>query len=232
MKRSKRVYLGLALALCLVYPLLLLLGECFGYEVIVRSWGMHGLLFTALFVFVSTRALRSEEKSRAASILAAFLLPASAIHAFTWTIGRERFWLAALLSLVWVGFSIALMVQNTKAFAPKLIASILSVFLMLPTLAGVLLLPFTFGYRATVQTVTSPERNYRAEIVDVNQGALGGDTIVEVYDLRKQWDTVVFLVRKVPQEAYFGDWGEFQTMKIQWESEQILRINGRPYEVD
>lgn len=229
---KKHLYLRILLAMSLVFPLLLLLGECFGFEVIVRSWGMHGVVFTALFVFLSIRALRMEEESRTGSVLACFLFPASAIHALVWTVGFARFWLAAVLSLVWVILSVIIMVKNVRPLWVKLIASLPSVVILLPTLLAMLLLPFTWGYRGTVQTLTSPDRNYRAEVIDVNEGALGGATIVEVYDLRKQFDGIVFLLQKEPQIVYHGDWGKFKTMKLEWESEQVLLINGRSYEVE
>ena len=41
-----------------------------------------------------------------------------------------------------------------------------------------------------------------------------------------------FLFQKEPQVVYHGDWGKFETMRLEWESEQVLKINGRPYEVD
>ena len=232
MEKRASLLLGGLLSMCLVYPLLLLLGACFNFEVIVRNWGMHGVVFTAAFILLSAHVLRCETVSSAGSVLAVFLLPASVLHAFFWTWGVGRFWLAALLSLLWVGFAAALMMKHAKSFGGKNVAYVLSLLLLLPTLAGVLLLPFTFGSNTVTQTVISPEGGYRAEVLDSDQGALGGDTIVRVYDTQKQWDTIVFLVRKKPQVVYWGDWGEFETMKLQWESEQILLINGRAYEVE
>lgn len=226
----KRINLMLCamLLLCLLFPLLLLAGECFGFTVTVRNWGMHGVVFTLLFSFVGLRALECEEETRTGSVLACFLFPASAIHALVWTMGFARFWLAAVLSLVWVILSVIIMVKNVRPLWVKLIASLPSVVILLPTLLAMLFLSFTWGYRGTVQTLTSPDRNYRAEVIDVNEGALGGATIVEVYDLRKQFDGIVFLFQKEPQIVYDGDWGKFKTMRVEWESEQVLMINGHP----
>lgn len=219
--------------MCLLFPVLLLLGECFGFYVRVRSWGVHSILFTILFSVLSLRALRDDARSRAGSALSCLLLPASVVHAAVWTVGFARLWLAALLSLVWVGFSVVLLLKNGKSLGAKLSVLLPSGLLLLPILFCMLILPFvdTIGYRAAVRTVMSPDRNYRAEIIDIDQGALGGDTLVEVHDLRKQFDGVVFFFQKEPQLVYQGDWGEFKTMKLEWESEQVLRINGHPHEI-
>ncbi len=228
---SKAWYLGILLGMCLLFPVLLLLGECFGFSVRVRSWGVHSVVFTLIFSLFSLRVLGSDAKSRTGGVMSCLLFPASVVHAAVWAVGFARFWLAALLSLVWVGFSAVILLKNVKSLGAKLAALLPSTLILLPTLFFMLFLPFAWGYRMAMRTVTSPERNYRAEVIDVNEGALGGDTIVEVYDLRKQFDGIVFFFQKEPQVVYHGDWGEFENMKLEWESEQILLINGKPNKV-
>jgi len=229
---KKNAYLWALLSMCLLYPLLLLAGECFDFFVRVRSWGVHGVVFTIIFSLVSLRVLKMEGKSRTGSILSCLLLPASALHAAVWTIGFARFWLAAFLSLVWVVFSAIIVIKNVQPLGAKLAASLPSVLILLPTLLFMLFLPFAWGFRVAMRTITSPDRNYRAEVIHVDEGALGGATLVEVYDLRKQFDGILFLFQKEPQVVYHGDWGKFETMKLEWESEQVLLINGYPNQVE
>ena len=229
---TKQLYLGILLGMCLLFPVLLLLGECFGFYVRVRSWGTHSVIFTLIYTLLCLRVLREDSKSKVGSILSCLLFPASALHAAVWTVGFARFWLAALLSLVWVVFSAIIMIKNVRSLGAKIAVYLPSALILLPTMLFMLFLPFALGYRMAVRTITSPERNYRAEVIDVNEGALGGATIVEVYDLRKQFDGVIFLFQKEPQVVYYGDWGEFETMKLEWESEQVLLINGHPNKVE
>lgn len=225
---TKQQYLGILLGMCLLFPVLLLLGECLDFYVRVRSWLVHSVIFTLIFSLISLRVLREDSKSRAGSVLSCLLFPASVLHAVVWTVGFARFWLAALLSLVWVVLSAIIMIKNVRSLGAKIAVYLPSVLILLPTMLFMLILPFAWGYRMAVRTITSPERNYRAEIIDVNEGALGGATIVEVYDLRKQFDGIVFLFQKEPQIVYHGDWGKFETMRLEWESEQVLLINGAP----
>ena len=231
---TKQMRLGILLGMCLLFPVLLLVGECFGFYVRVRSWGVHSVMFTLIYTLLCLRVLRDDTRSGTGSVLSCLLVPASVVHAAVWTVGFARVWLAALLSLLWVVLSMILMIRNVKPLGAKLAVMVTSVILLLPVLFIMVLLPFvsSIGYRAVMRSVTSPDRNYRAEIIDVNEGALGGDTIVEVYDSRKQFDGILFLFQKEPQVVYHGDWGKFETMKLEWESEQVLKINGRPYEVD
>ncbi|MGN0562531.1 MAG: hypothetical protein ACI4K6_06965, partial [Candidatus Fimenecus sp.] len=82
-----------------------------------------------------------------------------------------------------------------------------------------------------VQSVPSLQNTYVAEVIDSNQGALGGDTLVEV---RKNVSANVlfFTVKSHPVRVYEGEWGEFETMKIVWEDENTLWVNNETVYLD
>lgn len=79
------------------------------------------------------------------------------------------------------------------------------------------------GQNTVVRVLPSPDGTFEARIIDSDQGAMGGGTIVEV---QKQGS------RRRPERVYLGEWGEFKTMEIYWKSEHILVINGKEYWVD
>jgi hypothetical protein len=72
-------------------------------------------------------------------------------------------------------------------------------------------------------TLPSPGGTHEARVIDVDEGALGGSTIVEVE--RNGW-----LAR--PKRIYVGEWGEYETMEISWKNDDYLVINGKEYGVD
>ena len=78
------------------------------------------------------------------------------------------------------------------------------------------------GQKTVVQVLPSPDGTYEARVIDVDQGALGGDTVVEV-------ERKGFLTR--PKRIYIGEWGEWETMEIYWKDETTLVINGVWYDV-
>ena len=78
------------------------------------------------------------------------------------------------------------------------------------------------GTKTVVQTLPSPDGTYEARVIDVDEGALGGSTIVEVE--RNGW-----LAR--PKRIYLGEWGEYETMEIYWKNDDCLVINGKEYSV-
>ena len=68
-----------------------------------------------------------------------------------------------------------------------------------------------------VQTPESPDGEYVAQVIRSDQGALGGDTLVEVYPKEKP---------RQKQRVYVGEWGEYTAMEICWKTDTCLVING------
>ena len=83
---------------------------------------------------------------------------------------------------------------------------------------------------AVVQTSVSPQGTYVAEVIERDQGALGGDTVVAVRRNKKLFFAVCE-VRPSAQEIYRGGFGEAATLCIQWHSDSVLQIQGETYSV-
>lgn len=81
-----------------------------------------------------------------------------------------------------------------------------------------------------VSTVYSPDGAYRADVIDNDQGALGGNTFVDVYET-ECLDLFVFRVLRKPVRVYAGDWGEFENMVIYWKDDGCLVIDAEEYEM-
>ena len=82
-----------------------------------------------------------------------------------------------------------------------------------------------------VKTVESSSGEYYAQVIDSDQGALGGDTLVKVYQDRGI-NALIFKIEKKLQRVYFGEWGEFNNMKIHWKDNNCLVINSVEYEIE
>lgn len=233
MKRTISL-LGLLLVMITGYPLLVITGWVREFTVTVKYPLITFSVLTLLFSSGSLHLLLNKEKmvNMVTSILSALLVPASAawLLACVW---ENRSFLIFLLALVWVTLSFALMfTHGNEVHLKGVVAGLSLLVLVLLVLFLGFLLVFTIGQNTVVQTLSSPQGNYYAVVIDSDQGALGGDTLVEVYDTRKMIDLFVLSVQKEPQLVYLGDWGEFKNMKLQWKSEQVLMINGRTYEVE
>lgn len=86
----------------------------------------------------------------------------------------------------------------------------------------------------SVNTVTdeieSPSGRYVAQIIDNDQGALGGATFVDIVDKDGCIDAFVFKITEKPERIYSGDWGK--TPHVHWKSENCIVVNSIEYEID
>ena len=125
-----------------------------------------------------------------------------------------------------------LTVKYGKPLALKVVALVLSVLMILPIcfFSFIALIFGNIAQNTVVQTVASPNGKYYAQVIDSNQGALGGDTLV-VVNQSCRINLILFKVEKKPQRVYLGDWGEFKNMQINWKDNNCLVINSVEYEI-
>lgn len=224
--------LGILLLMCLHYPALVILGAFCGFDVVVKDWAWYGILSTAIFVGLSIWLFIIKDKATSlpGRIFAALLLPAALVNVLFWALFGSYFvW---SLSLIWAGLSVVALLIYPRSWITKVAVGVVACFLAAITLLACLLAAFPMGKNTVVQAVESPSGAYRAELIDSDQGALGGDTLVEVYYLFEEVDAFVFLFRRTPTCVYRGNWGEFENMKISWKSDNELKINNKVYLIE
>lgn len=82
-----------------------------------------------------------------------------------------------------------------------------------------------------VKSIPSPQNTFTVEVIDSNQGALGGDTLVNVHSNQPKVNLWICQFIQSPILVYQGDWGEYETMKISWKNDAALQINGKEYPI-
>lgn len=196
----------------------------FGFAIGICILSVCGVIFSLLY--------KGPIESKCLSALLTVFAPLSLINA--------EFYLLGSKDLLMVGFTVAAV--GCAYFLTVKYAKSLSVKIISLTLTAVMILPFAcidffaltfgnFGLNTVVQSVESPDGAYCAQVIDSDQGALGGSTLVQVCK-RAQFDAVLFRVEKRLQTVYAGKWGEYQNMQIDWEGNNTLIINGIPYKIE
>ncbi len=163
-------------------------------------------------------------------VFSALLLPMSAINGLFFIFYSD--WKATLaFALICCGCSIALLFKFAYPIALKITSAILSILLILFLVffAYIYLTIQDFGCHTVVKSITSPENTYIAEVIASDQGALGGDTLVDVRNNSKPINLLICNISKSPIRVYSGHWGEFENMKISWKDEHTLLINSKEY---
>lgn len=87
-----------------------------------------------------------------------------------------------------------------------------------------------FGRTTIVEAVRSPDGRYEAQLIDVDEGALGGSTVVDVQDESAGIDLGVARFEWI-KRVYRTGWGAADTMEITWQDEHTLLIDGQAYDM-
>lgn len=85
-----------------------------------------------------------------------------------------------------------------------------------------------FVMSTVVESVHSPEGRYEALLIDVDEGALGGSTVVDVRDNDAIIDMGILRFGRM-KCVYLTDWGAYEDMQLSWLDEHTLLIDGQPY---
>lgn len=85
-----------------------------------------------------------------------------------------------------------------------------------------------FGRVSVVQSLISPCGSYEAMLIDIDEGALGGSTVVDVKDVSRSFDLGFARFDSV-KRVYRTGWGAYETMTLSWQDDDTLLIDGHPY---
>lgn len=84
-----------------------------------------------------------------------------------------------------------------------------------------------FGKSDILQIINSPDNTYVAISISHDEGALGGDTCVNVRNVKKDIRLLSGTLNSLKKEIWRGDWNEKPV--LQWQDDTNLLINGTIY---
>lgn len=234
MKKAISILIRLLFSLTILYPAGVIITACFGYSFELISVSAFAIAIAALSVLIVVLDLicKNTLENKTVRILSAIITPLSLINAVFYVFKYPQIWVIASVFLS-AGCCCYLTVKYGKPLSLKITALVLSAIMILP-IGFFSFMTLTFGnfvQNTVVKTVSSPSGKYYAQVIDSDQGALGGDTHVDVYQ-ECGINALLFRVEKNPRRVYFGDWGEYENMKIYWKDDNCLVINSVEYEME
>lgn len=78
-----------------------------------------------------------------------------------------------------------------------------------------------------VEAVDSPDGKYRAELISSDQGALGGDTYIDVY--RNGIDAYIFKITGKPERVYCSGWMAYLNLDIYWKDNNHFIVGSKEH---
>ena len=230
MKKAISILMCLLFALTILYPAGVIITACFGYSFELISISAFAIAIAAISVCIVVLDLicKNTLENNTIRILLAIITPFSLINAVFYIFECPQIWVIASV-LLSAGCCCYLTVKYGKPLTLKVVTLVLSALMILP-ICFFSFIALIFGQNTVVQTVESPSGKYYAQVIDSDQGALGGDTLVDVYQ-DCGINALVFRIEKKPQRVYFGEWDEFNNMQIHWKDDNCLVINSVEYEI-
>lgn len=235
MKKTIRTLLWLLAGLQLLLPLGAVAAHFFGYRLVLTNAALSAAAPAAVAALLA--ALCSVRRDAlptdgVSCVLLALIAPLSLLP-FTFFVlirGTVTFWTMAALFLMDAS-CVYLCVRFGLPFGFRITCMVLAALAVQPAvLIGFLELSGGFGETTVLQTLPSPNGTYCAELLEFDEGALGGRTEVWVYDKTSvQIPLPLMRLEKPPRKIYVGGWSEARRTKLQWQSDNCLRINSEDH---
>lgn len=230
MKKALTILISLLFALTILTPGCTWLSACLGYRFILFYLPAFAVILALLSVCIVVLTFITKESfdKPVSQTLLVIIAPLSWLNVMS-LLDTKQIWVA-VIAFVYVGSCHYLSIKHGKPLALKILALVISAILALPIcfFSFLSLAIGPFGENTVVQVVPSPNGEYYAEVIDSDQGALGGNTIVDVYT-NNNINLGLFRIEQKPQQVYCGEWGEHLDMQIYWKEDDCLVIDGIEY---
>lgn len=231
MKEKNNILISVLLFMSMFLPVISLILYCFGYTVTLISYTAFSVVSALIFV-VSAYVISKAGKlnpNKTLRILISLLPLFSLINALIYIYKSKSVAVVICMIICFICSAVVAERICNHKIASVLTSMVLSLPILIVSFAVVFL--GNIGVNTIVDRIYSPEKTYYAEIVDSDQGALGGDTVVYVYKNNKL-DLFFMTVNETPQRVYLGDWREYETMQITWKNENCLLIDSEEYTIN
>lgn len=232
MRKTISYLICLLFALTALYPVGILISGCFGYAFELSNISAFAITIAvlSLCVVILDLIFKAEIKSKTVAVLASLFPLLPLVNAMLCILGCGRIWVIAGVALsVGCGFFFA--VKHGAPPVLKIVSVALSVLMLFPMfcLSFFCLIFAGFATDTVLERTESPDGTHSLVVTYCDQGALGGDVLVEVYENGRLggFDAAIFKVEKKPQRLYYG-----KSAKAYWKSDRCLVVNSVEYEID
>lgn len=231
MKNLITVFVSILFTLTAIFPLGTLISAIFGYSFEIISIPAFSIIIAVISVLAVILSFLSKEKaSKGITVLTHILTPLSLINAVLYIFESTQLFVAICV-FISVVCCFCLTLKNVVSKAGKIIILVLYAI----STAFIVFFAFTMltfgniGHITVEKTVDSPDNSRVAQVIIIDQGALGGNTVVDVCE-KKEIDAFIFRIKKKPQRVYIGEWGEAKNIQIYWKDDNCLVIDSVEYQ--
>lgn len=212
-----------------LYPVCYFCAKLFGWTLVLNNPFVYPAVEAILSIAMTITAVRRKaEFAKREKVLASIALPVGLLNGLMLILAEGSI-AAALIGMA------CCFVMYSKGRRPKGLRVLTGILSAVLTLAVVVLLPAAlifgdFGASTVLKSIPSPNGRYTAQIVDVDQGALGGNTTVRVRRSSGLFRAIESICG-FEKTAYIGDWGIGDALNPEWMDGDSLKIDGEIYDL-
>ncbi|MBQ3528125.1 MAG: hypothetical protein IJA52_06195 [Clostridia bacterium] len=220
------------------WPLGVIIAHFFGYSFSLFSYSFFSIVTAvvsaaaAVISFFADREHIKKVYSVLASIVPIILI-ANYCSSFVKCSSDDHFTIGIAMMIALL-FAVILSLQVGKPVALNAVILATSLAVVIPIIIVSYIMSAFSGLGATntvVETIPSPDGERWVEVIDNDQGALGGATVIRVCE-DKGIDLFVFQAEKLPIKIYEGEWRAYEELDIRWKDNDCVLINSREYKID
>lgn len=235
MKKVIFILISLLLFLTVLYPMGKVVASGLGYTFSLLSVSAFAAVIALLsvFIIILNIVFKMTIENKVLGALFSILTPLSLVNAVFY-IGACPHIGVVVSAVISVGCCCYLTIRHGKPIGLKVTALSLSALMLIPIICLSFFAPLAHNLNkeTVVDSIPCPDGQYCAKLIDHDQGAMGGSTLVEIVEIHeKELDLVIFKIQKKPRRVYTGKWGEYKTMEIYWKDADCLVINGVEYPI-
>jgi len=206
--------------------------ELFGYTFVPANGLLLDINTGAVIVLLTIIGIKQRrEMSKSSALFAAVLLPIAIFFYISKDahigINQINAYAHILLTCLTLLCSLLLFFFLVRVKAVKIglgiVYSVLTVLMLF--LLCIQSFCVLFNANSVVRSEMSPNSIFIAEVIQNDQGALGGSTYVSVARLDREINLFIGKIREYPEMIYVGRWSAAFAMTLWWETDEILRIN-------
>jgi len=204
-----------------------------GYSFIPNNWFVFNGIIIVIFVFLTYKAIKNKNVKTKFSENISFLLPAFTIYYIVINyipdnIFGVKYYLNIVFSVSLLICSVVIFVSCINSRMAKTIFGVIYTIILILIFFIICLLVILLIMTNTeiVDSKLSPNSRYLVEIIEINQGALGGSTYVRVFI---QKNILIGTLRNNPIIIFRGRFRQMSGATLRWENDGILYIDNKQY---
>ena len=217
----------------LLYPVFLIVGKIFSFDFHLNGVAISLLTIILMSSFLIKKSYNDAKFQQIITMLPVIIAINGLLLCFEQNQQTSIFIVSQISIIFCFCYSLFILIKmKSKQVAQKITIAVSVLLVILLTFLSIIsAFANEMGSTSIEKSVLSPSGKYLAEVADVSQGALGGDTVVYISKNTKDINILIGKFSTSKEMIYIGAWGKSTTIQIEWADNDTLKIDSAEYNI-